>query len=334
MDIPITNPALAAQLAKGFVAAAKTFKLLCELIFNEILATPSANTTKKKTMLFERLQGLFGTSIASCGVVEDQARGSPHMHIVFWGSLPPSLLQAVASEPTLVQKISRKLEEMCSATVDSISHLQNLLRNRSGEQSERPSLFPPHLPTVERKLHTNDCNRVAKNVEIHSNTFTCKQTAAGAKGCRLARLMETVQETTAFQIVPQINRGGTLDFEVLPSVEPRPIDNNSSLTQQLLQPDKRMIIYELVRPTIDLDLPQQMSSAAALSDHHYTLTCGNTIEIVPDHLAELIDQLTEEETRLLKEAIFKRNGMVVEHNPMITAMLGCNTNVSILGSAT
>ena len=30
MDIPITNSALAAQLVKGFVAAAETFKLLCE----------------------------------------------------------------------------------------------------------------------------------------------------------------------------------------------------------------------------------------------------------------------------------------------------------------
>ena len=40
--------------------------------------------------------------------------------------------------------------------------------------------------------------------------------------------------------------------------------------------------------------------------------------------------MDEEEKEFLIETLLNRNGMVVEYNPMLTAILGCNTNVSIL----
>ncbi len=44
------------------------------------------------------------------------------------------------------------------------------------------------------------------------------------------------------------------------------------------------------------------------------------------------EQLNIEEKWRFVRAFEMRNGMVVEFNPVMTALLGCNTNVSILGS--
>ena len=45
-----------------------------------------------------------------------------------------------------------------------------------------------------------------------------------------------------------------------------------------------------------------------------------------------IDALTNEQRERFYKALETRNGLVVECNQVITASLGCNTNVSILGS--
>jgi len=44
------------------------------------------------------------------------------------------------------------------------------------------------------------------------------------------------------------------------------------------------------------------------------------------------NELNAEEKWRFVRAFEMRNGMVVEFNPVITALMGCNTNVSILGS--
>ena len=45
-----------------------------------------------------------------------------------------------------------------------------------------------------------------------------------------------------------------------------------------------------------------------------------------------ISKLTIEQKTRFYSALETRNGLVVEFNPVITSLLGCNTNVSILGS--
>ena len=47
---------------------------------------------------------------------------------------------------------------------------------------------------------------------------------------------------------------------------------------------------------------------------------------------ERIRNLTDEQKARYYNTLETRNGMVVEYNPVMTALLGCNTNVSILGS--
>ena len=213
MNFPKSETALSALLSSGFVGAAETFKLLSELVFNEILGTPSAAHTKSTKLLCERLQGLFGTAVSSFACVEEQARGSPHTHIVFWGGLPPSLLQDLSAYPDLLQRIINNLEEMFSATADPIAHLRSLLRTKTGENLQRPSLYPPHHPTTESQLFRNDVDRIATTVQIHQHTQTCRKTVTKTKCCRLARPQALAESSRMLQIVPNISAEGRMDYQ-------------------------------------------------------------------------------------------------------------------------
>jgi hypothetical protein len=51
-----------------------------------------------------------------------------------------------------------------------------------------------------------------------------------------------------------------------------------------------------------------------------------------DNLSTKFNQLREDQKELLNQVLVNRNGLIVEYNERISAMLGCNTNVSILGS--
>ena len=53
---------------------------------------------------------------------------------------------------------------------------------------------------------------------------------------------------------------------------------------------------------------------------------------LPEILLTKFNHLLEEQKELLNQVLVNRNGLIVEYNEIISAMLGCNTNVSILGS--
>ncbi|KAK4013695.1 hypothetical protein OUZ56_026247 [Daphnia magna] len=100
-EIPITPHHLRFLLAKGPLAAAEIFRLLTETVFTTLLGTPTEHSSKKTVPLPSRSSGVFGVPIASFGCVEEQARGSLHVHVVYWGSLPCQLLQNSAIYPEL-----------------------------------------------------------------------------------------------------------------------------------------------------------------------------------------------------------------------------------------
>ena len=128
------------------MAAAETFCWLVDIVFNDVLGLTPVTTTRQTSSLLDRQPGLLGTPLAAFGCVEEQARGSPHIHIVFWGGLPPSLLQAIANKPLLVELATRKLDTVFNGTARPLSHLFALLRQRLQAPFERPALYPPHHP--------------------------------------------------------------------------------------------------------------------------------------------------------------------------------------------
>lgn len=49
-------------------------------------------------------------------------------------------------------------------------------------------------------------------------------------------------------------------------------------------------------------------------------------------LLERYENLSPQNKNIFNKVLLKRNGLIVEFNEVITALLGCNTNVGVLGS--
>ena len=84
-SIDISPNHLRTILAKGPVATAEVFRLITEAVFENWLGTPTEHSSRRTQPLPDRKPGVFGKPIASFGCVEEQARGSLHLHVVFWG---------------------------------------------------------------------------------------------------------------------------------------------------------------------------------------------------------------------------------------------------------
>jgi hypothetical protein len=94
-NLSVNQAGLRAVLANLPVSATEMFRIAVQNVFCIIMRTPpSASTKKKSVVLPERTNGAFGVPVTAFGFTEEQAHGSLHMHIVFWGGIPPSLLQA------------------------------------------------------------------------------------------------------------------------------------------------------------------------------------------------------------------------------------------------
>jgi hypothetical protein len=326
--VPVSERALKDLLAAGSVAAAETFRILVELIFDHVLGLSSAVSTRRTTLIDQRPPGLLGTPLAAFGCVEEQARGSPHMHIVYWGGLPPALLQSVAENPLFVQLVAATLDNVFRGTATPTAHLSALLRRRRGAEFERPALYPPRHPLHQPELFQQDVDRSAASVQVHKHDRTCHKSNAGKTLCRLSRPQPLLEATRVVQIKPATTPDGRNTYKEMATIEPAPSPSPDS-TLDFLRPDSRLIIYEQKRPRL------QLRSSATDNDQngHWVIVCGDDTHAVSADCQKILDGLTAEELTRLQAELASRNGLVVEYNALLTALLGCNTNVSLLGSA-
>lgn len=152
-DIPIDQSSLRVLLANGPVAAAESFKLLTEAIFSTLLGTPTDASTKRNVPLKNRKPGVFGVPVASFGPIEEQSRGSLHLHGLFWGGLSPKLLQIAAGVPLLVGVVAKALDNIVSAKLNPITHVEDLIRKFSTERTSfNPCLVVPHHPVLHKGI--------------------------------------------------------------------------------------------------------------------------------------------------------------------------------------
>jgi hypothetical protein len=146
-NLSVSQAGLRAILASGPVAAAEMFRLIVDNVFCNIMGTPPANSHHKKTIpLPKRHSGAFGVPVAAYGCTEEQARGSLHMHIVFWGGLQPSVLQAAGGIHLLADVVSKAIDLIVCAELDPVTHLRHIIRDLQGETLPHACLFPPHHP--------------------------------------------------------------------------------------------------------------------------------------------------------------------------------------------
>jgi len=301
--------------------------------------------------------GVFGVPVASFGVTEEQARGSLHMHIVTWGSLPPRLLQQAAGIPDLVRVIATALDTMFSAVLDSNIHIQGLLRQIRGTRSPRASFFKCHNPLTEPVDFKRDVDRCIDMANVHRHSATCHKPPHGEHSCRLARPAELTSVTGCVQIEPVLSDNKSISYNVLPNIQPaNPLTlrgrNMSALP--IPNPDRRIVIWELYRPQI-LSLPTRTQStvvdAMCTDDEQSIIDADNIPQLmndeqpisvvsqpvvlnIPTDIQTMLEELSPIQHERVNNALIRRNGLVVEYNPVISGLLGCNTAAYILGSET
>ena len=92
-------------LCKNPVAATRIFERQVRAFLGVLLGLPSSKQTKKDRAVCNRKNGLFGTCVANCTCYECQGRGSFHLHGLFWGGIPPWLLDMVVGNSSLCRPL-------------------------------------------------------------------------------------------------------------------------------------------------------------------------------------------------------------------------------------
>ncbi|KZS02069.1 Uncharacterized protein APZ42_001038, partial [Daphnia magna] len=201
-NIRLSQACLNERLASNPVAMGEFFRLLTNSIFTILVGLKPDGLARYTPELPSRKVGLFGVPLASFGVVEEQARGTPHCHAIVWGGLPPSLLQSVAGAPRLLNIIAGLLDRMVTAELEPETIAQHLLSQFNGNRLGRVATFIAHCPINEPREFTEDVQRAASFANLHSHTTTCHKGTQGKISCRLGRPGPDAEKTHVVQLLP------------------------------------------------------------------------------------------------------------------------------------
>ena len=78
----------------------------------------------RRTRYFVTYKGILGHPLEYLAVVEDHAKGTIHYHLIFFGSLPPYLLQRFALLQTVCLAIGQTLDTMYRAKLPAFTHIE------------------------------------------------------------------------------------------------------------------------------------------------------------------------------------------------------------------
>ena len=178
-------------LSKKPVAAARIFERQVRAFLEVLLGLPSSKQTKKDRAVCNRKKGLFGTWVAHCTCYECQGRGSLHFHGLFWGGIPPWLLDMVVGNSELVKAVATVLDQQICAALDA--HIHQDYEHRLKHKVEAPrmleekQLLPP-LPDdpheAAREIE-QFASKVFGHIQIHRCLIaSCGKPPGGKSGCR------------------------------------------------------------------------------------------------------------------------------------------------------
>lgn len=207
------------------VALAIFFQVLTETVFSVLLGVDPEENSKQTPPLRSRRKGLFGTSVAAFGVVEEQARGTPHCHTLVWAGLSPSVLQSFACAEKLMTKVTEIIDRMISAQLDSKIIAKFLLDNFERKTPKISTLQKICDPILEPETFASDAHSVAALTNMHSHSFTCHKGKYGKEMCRMSRPVAFCEKTNSVQLLPKRDDStGKVVYEVLEKPSPPHID--------------------------------------------------------------------------------------------------------------
>ncbi len=329
-EMKITPAALRTLLASNPVAAAETFRLIVQALFTHVLGMPPSQNARKTVSLPERQHGISVTITGAFGCVETQDRGSLHMHFVTFGSLTPTVLQQAGGIPFMLPSVTRLLERKQSTSLSSVTHVRHLISDINDGVHPRATLFTTHNPITEPTEFLHDVERTVDNCNIHKHSRSCCK--KNCVSCRHGRPAATISATCCVQLKPAKKSSIHPNiYDVLQTIQPskassqKERDFNAFPIQQL---DDRILIWELKRPVIQ---GPYCACCRFNETEPKRFPKFDYLEL-PCDLKEQYERLSPENHKRIERSLCYRNGSVVEYNPILSAILGCNTNYSFLGS--
>lgn len=200
------------------VAQAEMFRHLIEAVFTVLFKTPPSSATRKMPLYDQREKGLFGTALATAGIVECAGRGALHAHGLLFGGVPASLIERFGHLQEFVDVLGPVLDSMVRCQVPLHHHVDSILRKIEGRAAYRAALHadetvPLHLrpsaPSQPREpaevwserafLHGEE---TAAATNKHDHMPTCRQGNAGKIGCRLNMPRGNVSTTQIKMLQP------------------------------------------------------------------------------------------------------------------------------------
>ena len=204
---------------------------------------------------------------------------------------------------------------------------------------------------------------------IHTHCFTCMKPPNGYIGCRLCKPSGDIEKTKPVELIDvtkpenvsrkKIKVEFTVNTNITLPGEGDSVqgDSHSPSVDDISLPDSRLIVWEIKRPLLD-PLPQppppqerevpshnrnvwlieelkkamtEVEELSAMEDESERMANERIGEIIRDlegMKTEDLEDLYNSVSKDLKD----RNGMVADYNPILTALMGCNTNALFLGS--
>jgi len=154
------------------------------------------------------LPGIFSVVTADIDVVEQNQRGSMHIHGLKWTSLSPALLANIAGNEKLWDIASAAIETQFKAEVSAATHTLYRLHKAAGVLPARASFtsganIPPSLETRTLPQISQDDSISALVLNGHFNhSFTCHKNKSGQTGCRSGyQAGHPVPRTTILELV-------------------------------------------------------------------------------------------------------------------------------------
>ena len=290
-------------------------------------------------------------------MLQTQRRGALHIHLVFWGSLPPPVLSICAAIPVLHSAARRVIDSQFTAELPRNIHVANLLNSYcKAERKKAPSTaelqppLPPHALT-DTSISSYSCKAclVVSEFGVHNHSISCAKKPKGSEGCRFFKPVATIEETTAALVTKGAPvTAASIEYVLAERSLPPTIPEGSAIVWELRRPRFELPNdpvaasaaerFNRLRSIADAALLESQESMDRIAD---PATSKNVLSLRARleqlHLSRsFINSLDEAAGAVMYDMLVNqlatRNGSIVEFNDVLSAVSACNTACCLLGS--
>lgn len=301
-DVSMQLPTLAERhrvLAANPVVAAIVYKRLLEAVLEHIVGLQPSYMRRRTVALGARPVGAFGRIVGFAVVTEAQGRGSNHAHATLFGDMSPITLRDAIDDVVKGAEICRRLDSIVRACVPvQQPEVLSALPCAEPTALHRDGRNVAPVPNADAAAFETFANGVAGATNVHTHSKTCHKGAVGRYKCRLAYPRAPWSfDTALLQLVLKTMPDGSVKPVALVDMKPRAEHDEKAARDDpmLAWRDERVVVVELHR--------------ADESSAQHTKADGMWCDIACDG-----------------------SSRVVNFSPAMTALLACNTDVSVLGS--